>query len=104
MARRRKQPWQLQEAKAKFSEVFDLATKGEPQIVTRHGKDAVVVVSRDQYNALRGGRDPFISFLLGGPKVPGGIPISREYAPYKPPVDFSDPEFRSDDKGAGTDK
>lgn len=92
--RKRSQPWQLQEAKAKFSEVFDLALKGEPQTVTRRGKDAVIVVSRDQYTSLRGGhRVPFISFLMSGPKIPGGIPLPEDEYDYEPPVDFSDPEF-----------
>ena len=35
--------WQLQEAKAKFSELVQKAIDEGPQTVTRHGKDAVVV-------------------------------------------------------------
>ncbi len=95
MARKRRQPWQLQEAKAKFSEVFELAMKGEPQTVTRRGKDAVLVVSRDQYESLRKGeeKETLISFLLHHtPKSDIEIPRA-EFAPYEPPVDFSDPEF-----------
>jgi prevent-host-death family protein len=93
--RKRSKPWQLQEAKAKFSEVFDLALKGEPQTVTRRGKDAVVVVSREQYQSLRKGdrEETLISFLLQHtPKIDVEIP-EPEYAPYEPPVDFSDPKF-----------
>lgn len=94
MKRKSTQPWQLQEAKAKFSEVFELALKGEPQTVTRRGKDAVVVVSRDQYTSLRGGHpDSFISFLMGGPKIPGGIPLPEDEYDYEPAVDFSGPEW-----------
>lgn len=37
--------WQLQDAKAQFSTVVDLAVGGEPQCVTRHGKEAVMIVS-----------------------------------------------------------
>lgn len=88
MKKQHAQPWQLQEAKAKFSEVFDLAMSGAPQIVTRRGKDTVVIVSREQYNSLRGDSDPFISFLLSGPTIAGGIPLP-EYEDYVPPVDFS---------------
>ena len=44
--------WQLQSAKAHFSEVVEAATQGKPQRVTRHGKDAVVVVSAVDYDAL----------------------------------------------------
>ena len=39
--------WQLQDAKAQFSEVVQLALDGKPQCVTRHGKDAVIVISCD---------------------------------------------------------
>ena len=41
--------WQLQEAKNRFSEVVDRAIKDGPQTVTKHGKDAVVIVSAEQY-------------------------------------------------------
>src|SRR5438270_874857 len=35
--------WKLQDAKARFSEVVRRAQAGEPQHVTVHGKEAVVV-------------------------------------------------------------
>jgi len=41
MARR----WQLQDAKNRLSELVDEATKGEAQVITRRGHDAVVVMS-----------------------------------------------------------
>ena len=44
--------WKLGEAKAKFSEVVRLAASGQPQRVTVHGKDAVVVVAADVFEAL----------------------------------------------------
>jgi len=44
--------WQLQEAKAKFSELVDRALKGEAQIVTRRGKAAVVVLDIETYREL----------------------------------------------------
>ncbi len=36
--------WKLQDAKARFSELVRLARAGEPQTVTVHGKEGVVVV------------------------------------------------------------
>jgi prevent-host-death family protein len=36
--------WKLQDAKARFSELVRRARAGEPQRVTLHGKEAVVVV------------------------------------------------------------
>jgi len=38
--------WQLQNAKNKFSNLVDKAQHNGPQIVTKHGKDAVVVLSK----------------------------------------------------------
>ena len=66
--------WQLQTAKAQFSEVVDAALRGEPQRVTRRGKDAVMVLSEQEYLALKTSakRDApdFISYLLAMPKQP----------------------------------
>ena len=42
-------PWQLQTAKARFSEVFRLARTVGPQVITRQGKEAVVVMSIEQF-------------------------------------------------------
>ena len=41
--------WALQDAKNKFSSVANIACSGEPQLVTRHGKPLVVVISYDLY-------------------------------------------------------
>ncbi|MDQ3397401.1 MAG: type II toxin-antitoxin system prevent-host-death family antitoxin, partial [Deinococcota bacterium] len=37
--------WQLQEAKARFSEVVERALEGEAQVVTRRGEKAVAVIA-----------------------------------------------------------
>jgi prevent-host-death family protein len=44
--------WQLQTAKAKFSEVFRLARTEGPQRITRQGKEGVVMISDEQYHRL----------------------------------------------------
>jgi len=46
------EPWQLQAAKARFSEVFRLARAQGPQWVTRSGKEAVVVLAAEEYERL----------------------------------------------------
>jgi antitoxin Phd len=46
------QHWQLQTAKAKFSEVFRLARTEGPQRITRQGKEGVVMISDEQYDRL----------------------------------------------------
>jgi prevent-host-death family protein len=45
--------WPLQDAKARFSEVVRLARERGPQRVTVHGRDAVVIIAAEDYDALR---------------------------------------------------
>lgn len=44
--------WQLQTAKARFSELFRKARSEGPQYVTKSGKEAVVVVPAEQFAEL----------------------------------------------------
>ena len=46
------QTWKLEDAKARFSEVVRLARDANPQLVTVRGKDAVVVLSAEQFAKL----------------------------------------------------
>jgi prevent-host-death family protein len=64
--------WQLQEAKNRFSQVVELALAGEPQHVTRHGQEAVVVVAAATFRRLelaeRAGAPGFVAHLLAMPR------------------------------------
>ena len=44
--------WPLGQAKARFSEVVRLARSGQPQRVTVHGKDAVVIAATPEFDRL----------------------------------------------------
>ncbi len=44
--------WQLQDAKARFSELFRLTHSGGPQIITRQGTDAVVMIPLSIFDKL----------------------------------------------------
>ncbi len=44
--------WTLTEAKAKLSRVVQKALNGEPQRITRGGREAVIVVDEDTYRAV----------------------------------------------------
>jgi antitoxin Phd len=46
--------WQLQMAKARFSELFRSARSEGPQLITRQGKEGVVMISEEQYDQLVG--------------------------------------------------
>jgi antitoxin Phd len=58
----------LQDAKARFSEVVDRALRDGPQIVTRHGENAVVIVAYVDFIDSEPAED-FKTFLLAAPKV-----------------------------------
>jgi len=45
-------PWQIQTAKSRFSELFRRARAEGPQLITRHGKEGVVMISDEQYEQL----------------------------------------------------
>ena len=55
-AARDRQPghWPLQDAKAHFSEIVRRARGEGPQHVTVHGREAVVVVSAEEFHRLKG--------------------------------------------------
>ena len=59
--------WQLQAAKQHFSELVERARREGPQVVTKHGKEAVVVVSAEDYRQLRGGGPSLLDFIRSGP-------------------------------------
>jgi prevent-host-death family protein len=46
--------WALQDAKAHFSEVVRRARSDGPQHVTVHGREEVVVISAQEFRALKG--------------------------------------------------
>lgn len=74
-----KTSWQLQEAKAKFSEVVERALEGQPQVVTKRGENAVVVISHQEYQLLRQRQKSLREALGGAPK--SELKIERDKTP-----------------------
>lgn len=60
--------WQVQTAKQRFSELVERAVRDGPQVVTKHGREAVVVLEIGEYRRLRGVPKDFVEFLLSIPK------------------------------------
>jgi antitoxin Phd len=60
--------WQVQTAKQRFSELVERAVNEGPQIVTKHGRETVVVLDIAEYRRLRGQPMNFKEFLLSIPK------------------------------------
>jgi prevent-host-death family protein len=59
--------WQVQEAKTKLSEVIERARSEGPQTITKHGKARAIVLSIDDYEAMKRSRPNLIDYLKTGP-------------------------------------
>jgi prevent-host-death family protein len=69
--------WQLQTAKNKFSEVVNLALAGEAQLVKRHGKPAVYIVSSEQFDHLNSNQGNLKELLLNSPHKDINLKLER---------------------------
>lgn len=67
--------WQLQDAKSKFSRVVDLA-RSTPQVISKHGVAAVVVISVEEYQRLTAPKRSLYDVLASAPKV--SLDVSRQ--------------------------
>jgi prevent-host-death family protein len=56
--------WPVQDAKARFSELLDTCLKEGPQLVTRRGEKAAVLVPAEQWERLSEGSKPTLKDLL----------------------------------------
>jgi prevent-host-death family protein len=71
--------WQLKDERANFSTLVDREISDGPQIVTRQGKKAVVVLSIE--DCVRRERRPgdLVDFFANSPLREEGIEIERDY-------------------------
>jgi prevent-host-death family protein len=72
---------QLRHAKAALSAVVDEAVRGEPSIITRHGKPQAVVVGFDDWQRLSN-VPSFGRLLVSAPLAPGDLP-ERDRSPLR---------------------
>lgn len=70
--------WQLQDAKAKLSELVKCAIADGPQNITVHGKSAVVVISRKDYDKLTKPKKSFIQLMRSSPLVGLDLDFKRD--------------------------
>jgi antitoxin Phd len=61
--------WQLQEAKAKLSEVLKLAASEGPQVLNCRGVETAVILSMADYQRLEAAKPSFVAHLLSGPRL-----------------------------------
>lgn len=81
--------WQVQDAKARFSEMLETSLVEGPQIVTRRGVETAVLVSIEQWHRLQQLSRPSLKELLLAPEARTEelVPPRREYRS-RPPVTF----------------
>ena len=87
--------WQLQDAKARFSEFLDAAIDHGPQVVTRRGVEAAVLVPIEEWRRMKESSRPTLKdLLLGeGPRFDLEIPKRTRWK-LRPPIDFSGSEYK----------
>ncbi len=73
--------WQLQEAKSKFSQVVREAQTCGPQVITVHGKEAVVVISADEYKCMIRQKGSLLDFFQSSPLVDSDLDLTRDQDP-----------------------
>jgi antitoxin Phd len=80
--------WQVQTAKARFSEFLNQTLKEGPQVVTRRGVETAVLVSIEEWRRLNGARPTLKDVLLAdGPRFEISLPKRGQYK-HRPPVVF----------------
>ena len=69
--------WQLQDAKSKFSQLVDNAMHHRPQFVTKHGDNAVVIISFEEYTKFIKPKDDLVTFLRNSPLADSDLDFTR---------------------------
>lgn len=69
--------WPLQEARAHLREVVDGALEQGPQRITRHGKQAVIVVAESDWDRGSNARRSFGELLADSPLSSADLPPRR---------------------------
>ncbi len=77
--------WQLQEAKAKLSEVIETSKKRGPQIITQRGVKSAVIVPFDEWERNREVKKrTLLEILQSGPQGDLNIPPRGSWKMRKP--------------------
>ncbi|MGQ0675744.1 MAG: type II toxin-antitoxin system Phd/YefM family antitoxin [Rhodospirillales bacterium] len=82
--------WHVQDAKARFSEFLEASLKEGPQMVTRRGVPAAVLVAVERWQKMERSARPTLKDLLLAPeaRTENLVPARRRYK-LRPPRRFS---------------
>ena len=80
--------WPVQDAKARFSELLETCLREGPQLVTRRGIDAAVLVPLDEWRRLGAAAKPTLKELLltDWARTDSLVPPRRRYKRRPPPI------------------
>ena len=70
--------WQLQEAKNKLSEVVQEALAHGPQVITKRGIEAVVVLSYAEYRTMLAKQKKLSTFFRESPLSGADLDLTRD--------------------------
>lgn len=70
--------WQVQEAKAKLSELIKRAVKDGPQEISVRGKSTAIMISKQQYIDLTSPKTSFVKFVQDSPLKGVELEIDRD--------------------------
>ena len=70
--------WQVQDAKARFSELLRSAASEGPQSITVRGRTTAVVISQDEYERLKGRKPSLVEFLRASPLSGVDLDVERD--------------------------
>ena len=73
--------WQVQEAKARFSELMRGADQAGPQTITVRGHRAAVLLSAKDYDRLRGRKPSLAAFMRASPLAGIQLAVDRDRSP-----------------------
>jgi len=77
--------WPVQDAKAKFCELLEVAETSGPQTITRRGVEKAVIVPIEQWRTINRGMKPtLLEILQSGPQFDLQIPRRGQWKMRKP--------------------
>lgn len=78
-----KTEWALQDAKNRFSEVVDKAISKGPQLVTRRGRECVVIMSTRDYRRSQKKKQNLVDYFQSSPLKQVDLQLERDKAPIR---------------------
>lgn len=79
--------WPIQDAKARFSEFLEACLAEGPQMVTKRGNEAAVLVPVAEWKRLQAAARPSLKQLLLTPEGRGELPLPARGRAQRRPVD-----------------